>query len=97
MYLKLHGIPIDKDLQTYPSVHLTSPHELDPSVLDYEHPKNNVEPEWAIDSNGNIGFDPNFDEFGDYVNISLSTLDILDVTPKLTPIHNLLVNKHVFQ
>ena len=32
MYLKLHGIPIDKDLQTYPSVQLTSPHEWDPSV-----------------------------------------------------------------
>ena len=42
-------------------------------------------------------FDPNFDEFGDYVNRSLSILDILDETPKPSPIHNLLVNKHVFQ
>ena len=40
--------------------------------------------------------DPNFDEFGDYVNISLSILDILDETPHISPIHNLLVNKHVF-
>ena len=38
-----------------------------------------------------------FDEFGDYVNRSLSILDILDETPKISPIHNLLVNKHVFQ
>ena len=42
-------------------------------------------------------FDPNFDEFGDYVNRSLSILDILDGTLKFSPIHNLLGNKHVFQ
>ena len=32
MYLKFKGIPTDKDLQTYPSVHLISPQEWDPSV-----------------------------------------------------------------
>ena len=47
MYLELLGIPTDKDLQTYPSVHLTSPHEWDPSVLDYEHPEDNGERDWA--------------------------------------------------
>ena len=31
MYLQLQGIPTDQDLQNYPSVHLTSPHEWDPS------------------------------------------------------------------
>ena len=35
MYLQLQGIPAVQDLQNYPSVHLTSPHEWDPSVLDY--------------------------------------------------------------
>ena len=49
MYLQLQGIPTDQDLQNYPSVHLTSPHEWDPSVLDYEHHENNGEPDWAID------------------------------------------------
>ena len=49
MYLELQGIPTDKDLQTCPSVPLTSPHKWDPSVLDYEHPENNGEPDWAID------------------------------------------------
>ena len=34
MYLQLQGIPTDQDLQNYRSVHLTSPHEWDPSVLD---------------------------------------------------------------
>ena len=97
MYLQLQGIPTDQDLQNYPSDHLTSLHEWDPSVLDYEHPENNGEPDWAIDPNEKFQFDPNFDEFGDYVNRSLSILDILDETPKTSPIHNLLANKHVFQ
>ena len=52
MYLELKVIPTDKDLQTYPSVHLsTSPHEWDLTVLDYEHPEDNGEPDWAIDPN----------------------------------------------
>ena len=97
MYLELQGIPTDKDLQTYPTVHLTSPHEWDVSILDYEHPENNGEPEWAIDHNEKFQFDPNNDEFGDYVNRSLSILDILDDTPPISPIFNLMVNKHVFQ
>ena len=86
-----------KDLPNYPSVHLTSPHEWDPYVLDYEHPENNTEPDWVIDPNETFQFNPNFDEFGDYVNRSLSILDIFDETPKTSPIHNLLVNKDVFQ
>ena len=97
MYLQLQGIRTNQDLQNYPSVHLTSPHEWDPSVLDYEHPENNGEPDWAIDPNENFQFDPNFYEFGHYVNRSLFILDILDETPTISPIHNLLVNKHVFQ
>ena len=36
MYLQLQGIPTDQDLQNYHSVHLTSPREWVPSVLDYE-------------------------------------------------------------
>ena len=80
MYLELLGIPIDKDLQRYPFVHLTSRHEWDPSVLDYVHPEDNGEPDSANDPTERFQFDPNFDEFGDYVNRSLSILDILDDT-----------------
>ena len=65
--------------------------------MDYEHPQNNGEPGRAIDPNENFQFDPNFDEFDDYVYRSLSILDVLDETPQISPIHNLLVNKHVFQ
>ena len=35
MYLSILGKPTDKDLERYPAVHLTGPHEWDPSVLDY--------------------------------------------------------------
>ena len=52
--------------------------------------------DWAIDPNERFQFDPNFDEFGDYVNGSLSILDTLDDTPQISPTHNLMVNKHAF-
>ena len=94
MATSVTGIPTDKDLQNYPSVHLTSPHEWDPTILDYEHSEDNGEPDWAIHPNERFRFDPNFDEFGDYVNGSLFILDILDDTPQIPPTHNLLVNKH---
>ena len=68
MYLKFRGIQTDKDLQTYPSVHLTSPQEWDPFVLDYLNPKDNGEPNSTYDSIGKFQFDPTFDEFDDYIN-----------------------------
>ena len=58
MYLGLHGIPTEKDFETYHSVHLTSPDEFDPSVLDYKHPENNGEPDWAIDPNEKFSLIP---------------------------------------
>ena len=54
MYLKFQGIPTDTDLQTYPSVHLTSPQQWDPSVLDYVLPKDNGEPNSTYDSTKNF-------------------------------------------
>ena len=47
MYLSILGKPTDKDLERYPSVHLTGPHEWDPSVLDYTHPSGDGEPPWS--------------------------------------------------
>ena len=88
MYLKFQGIPTDKDLQTYPSVQLTSPQEWDPSVLDYVHPKDNGEPNLTYDSIEKFQVDPTFDEFDDYINKSLS------ITPQISSTHNILVNKH---
>ena len=44
MYLSILGKPTDKDLERYRAVHLTGPHEWDPSVLDYTHPSGDGEP-----------------------------------------------------
>ena len=38
MYMSIIGKPTDQDLDQYHHVLLTSPHEWDPSVLDYVHP-----------------------------------------------------------
>ena len=38
MYMSILGKPTDQDLDQYHHVLLTSPHEWDPSVLDYCHP-----------------------------------------------------------
>ena len=37
MYMSILGKPTDQDLDQYPHMLLTSPHEWDPSVLDYAH------------------------------------------------------------
>ena len=38
MYLSLIGEPTDADLERYAAVHLTRPHQWNPSVRDYTHP-----------------------------------------------------------
>ena len=49
MYLSILGNPTDNVLERYPAVHLTGPHEWDPSVLDYTHPSGDGEPPWSND------------------------------------------------
>ena len=88
MYLKFQGIRTDTGLQTYPSVHLTSHQQWDPSVLDYVHPKDNGEPGSTYDSIEKFQVDPTFDEFDDYIN------KLLSITPQISSTHNLLVNNH---
>ena len=41
MHLSLLGKPSDEDLERYPAVHLTGPHDWDPSILDVirNHPR----------------------------------------------------------
>ena len=67
MYFSILGKPTDKDLERYPAVHLTGPHEWDSSVLDYTHPSGDAEPPWSNDHDERYAFDANFDEFGDYI------------------------------
>ena len=73
MYLSILGKPTDKDLERYPAVHLTGPHEWDPSVLDYTHLSDDGEPPWSNDPDERFAFDPNFDEFGDYTQRAIQT------------------------
>ena len=47
MYLSIFGNPTDTDLERYPDVCLTGPHEWDPSDLDYTHPSGDGEPPWS--------------------------------------------------
>ena len=98
MYLSILGKPTDKDLERYPAVHLTGPHEWDPSVLDYTHPFGDGEPPWSNDPDERFAFDPNFDEFGDYTLRAIQTLSILDASPStLTPCSALMTNQHFFR
>ena len=86
MYLSILGKPTDQDLERYPAVHLTGPHEWDPSVLDYTHPSGDGEPPWSNDPDERYALDPNFDEFGDYTQRAIQTLSILDDSSStLTP------------
>ena len=98
MYLSLLGKPTDQDLERYPAVHLTGPHEWDPSVLDYTHPSGDGEPPWSNDPDERCAFDPNFDEFGDYTQRAIQTLSILDDSSStLTPCSTYIANQHDFR
>ena len=98
MYLSILGQPTDKDLERYPAVHLTGPHDWDPSVLDYTHPSGDGEPPWSNDSDERSAFDPNFDEFGDYTQRAIQTLSILDDSSStLTPCPTFMANQHDFR
>ena len=98
MYLSIHGIPTDQDLARYPAVHLTGPHEWDPSVLDYTHPSGDGEPPWSNDPDERYAFDPNFDEFGDYTQRAIQTRSILDDSSStLTPCSTYIAHQHDFK
>ena len=98
MYLSQISKPTDEDLERYPAVHLTGPHEWDPSVLDFTHPSGDGEPPWSNDPDERFAFDPNFDEFGDYAQRTIQTLSILDDSSlPLTPCSTMRANQHVIR
>ena len=98
MYLSRLGKPTDQDLERYPAVHLTGPHEWDLSVLDYTHPSGDGEPPWSNDPDERYAFDPNFGEFGDYTQRAIQTLSILDDSSStLTPCSTYIANQHDFR
>ena len=66
MSLSILGKPTDEELIKYPSAHLTSIHQWDPSVLDFSYPEGNGEPVWACDPQHVDLINPNFDHQGLY-------------------------------
>ena len=74
MYLSILGKPSDGELVKYPSVHLTSIHEQNPSVLDYSHPECDGELVCACDPQHIDLLDPNFDTYGLYTKRAINTL-----------------------
>ena len=98
MYLYILGKPTDTDLERYPAIHHTGPHQWDPSILDYSHPSGDGEPPWSNDPDERFAFDSKFDEFGDYTQRSIETLNILDDSSStLTPCSTLMAIQHVFR
>ena len=80
--------PQIQDMDQYPHVLLTSPHEWDPSVLDYSHPNTHGYPSWAPDPSVRDQYDPRIDECGNIHHRTIHTLSILSDTP------NIFVKKH---
>ena len=79
-------------------MHLTGPHEWDPSVLDYTHPSGDGEPPWSNDPDERYAFDPKFDEFGAYTQRAIITLSSLDDSSStLTPCPTIMANQHDFR
>ena len=98
IYLSFFGKSSDEDLERYPAVHLTGPHEWDPSVLDLTYPSSDGEPPWSNDPTERFAFDPNFDAFVDYTHRAIQTLNILDYSSlPMTPFLTIRANLHVFR
>ena len=90
MYMSLLGQPTDADLNTYPHVLLTGPHEWDPSVLGYTHPPTSGDPTWAPDPSLCGAHDPRIDEFGNFKGeFSIPSSPTLLSTNMLSPLYPL--------
>ena len=89
MYLSIMGKSTDEELLKYPSVHLTSIHEWDISVLDYSHPEDDGESLWACDPQHLDLLDPNFDAHGLYTKRAINTLSSLARVQQQPPIARL--------
>ena len=89
--MSILGKPTDQDLDQYPHVLLTSPHEWDPSVLDYAHPNTRGYPSWTPDPSVRDQHDPRIDECGNIHSTDIQTLSILSDTPITS------IQKHVQQ
>ena len=74
--MSILGRPTDQDLDQYPHVLLTNPHEWDCSVLDYAHPNTCGYCSWAPDPSVRNQHDPRTDEYGNFQGRIIQTLSI---------------------
>ena len=58
MYMSILGKPTEQDLDQHPHILHPSPHEWDPSVLDYSHPNTHGYPTWAPEPSARDQHDP---------------------------------------
>ena len=84
LYMSILGKSTDQDLDQYTHVLLTSPHEWDPSTLDYFHPNTHGYPSWARDPSVGDEHDPRIDECGNIHHRTMHTLSILSDTPTIS-------------
>ena len=66
MNMNLLGKPTDADLDKFPHVLLTGPHEWDPSVLDCTHPATDGDLSWAPAPSQCDAHDTMIDGFGHF-------------------------------
>ena len=71
--MSILGKLTDQDLDQHPHVVLTSPHEWDPSVLDYSHPNTHGYPSSASGPSARDQHDPRIDECGIIHNRAIHT------------------------
>ena len=81
MYMNILGKPTDQDLDQYLHVHITSPHEWNPSVLDYAHPNTHGYPSSVPDPSARDQHDPRIDACGNIHSRVIHTLSIISDTP----------------
>ena len=90
MYLQLLGPPSNTELEKYPHVLLTSPHEWDPTVLDHSH-----SPELTyMQENPTQIIDDRIDDLGQYKHRYVNTLSLIrDPFPHFTLVYKHLQNQ----
>ena len=84
VYMTPVGIPTDQDMDTYPHVILTSPHEWDPSIIDFTYAS---PAEWTHlgHPEGHEYLDTRFDEYGESTQRVIANLTfLLDLLPPAT-------------
>ena len=84
VYMKPLGIPTDDDMDQYPHVFMTDPHEWDPGVMDYKYESREDWENLGYTSRKDAYHEPRFDAYGESTQCVIANLDfLLDEPPPL--------------